>query len=242
MLHVMRCVLAVAILILMMIGCSSVNRKLLSESIYLTPKYWSVHHGFPYDKLGYSGKKLEIWEGLKVLRIAMFEGQDDFIFEIQAAGNLSLAKKFYGASLQFDIDFYDKSQLLICTADGLEKAVLISGDRSSLITYVDKEDNIKEIRHESNFEFVSDLKLEIDCEILRICLPYNLLDENVRDAWLLGTSKLIWSVRERLALKKFKPVETKIKGVYFIPQIYCTRYPLGESIYEKMLYGVEKEK
>jgi len=233
-------VLVVALLILT--GCSSVNRKLLNEAIYLTPEYWSVHHSFPYDKLGYSGKKLDIWEGLKILRIAMFEGKDEFIFEIQAAGDLSLAKKFYGASLQFDIDFYDKSQLLICTADGLEKAVLIFGDRSSLVTYVDKEDNIKEIRHKSNFRFVSDLRLEIDCERLRIYLPYKLLDEKVRYAWLSEAEKLTWSVTERLALKKFKPVETNIKGVYFIPEIFCRWYPRSESIYEKMLYGTEKEK
>jgi hypothetical protein len=237
--HKVMPVLVAALIVL--VGCNSVNRKILNESIYLPPEYWTVHHNFPYDRFGYSGGKLDIWEGLKILRIGMLQGKGEFVFEIQAAGDLSIAKKFYGASLQFDIDFYDKSQLLICTANGLEKAVLIHGDKSKLVTYVDKEDQIKEIKHESNFKFISDLKLEIDRDILRIHLPYDLIDEGVKDAWITDGSKLTWGVTERLALKKFKPVKTKIPGVYFIPEIFTRWHPRGESIYEKMLYGVEKE-
>ncbi len=241
------------VLVLCLAGIS-LSSCTIPASVVISEKVGLMRHGAvhvmhhdcpPYDLLGYGyeGRAFQwIWEGLHILRVAMLRQGSDFILEIQTEGDLELAKKKYGKCLQFDIDFYYNCRLLIATACGLDKAALIRGEKRAFVAHVNEEGEVVRLEHQSNFELISELEVELKRDILRIIVPAAVLPEQDKQLWMSDPRSLVWEVSVRVAIPPFEPVETKVPGVYFMPSVYMLGCTGGESTYEKEIIGVRGPK
>jgi len=204
--------------------------RVLSETNLKEPDHWWTTLNSTYRR--YYGIKhhhfQEIWEGVKILRVTLMEKGDNYIFEIQCAGNIERARKKYGNRMLFHIGgvpYYH-----IFTTGSMNEAVLVEYNAISGTFTVNQKDEMVSAKMNSPSKEVARLDVKIDGDKMRIYLPGKYLPEK-RGWWLKDKpDSFHWDVKLRLAVGPGKPIPTNIKDVFYAPMVYFIHYPTGIRI------------
>ncbi|TET34551.1 MAG: hypothetical protein E3J72_14040 [Planctomycetota bacterium] len=229
-------------------GCASSPLeypKVLWETIWLPPEtYRAVHWDFPgIVKLDpetdpgyeYFGAKEEdykyIYEGLKPLRTTVLGNSSHYVIEIQAEGDIDLAKRKYGKAMQFQIHVSSGPWpwFEIFTTGNMREAVFLKSINAPIILTLDNEDKVVSALWNTPSEVIGRLRVEIDRDRMRIYLPIDFLpDKTSKWWWRKKLNKKLnknlphfsTKVFTRLALPPLYPIPSNIPDVYRMPVVY----------------------
>jgi hypothetical protein len=214
------------------ISCSSQPIRILSERILSPPVFWWFSSPTNYDE--YYGVKEEdirkIWEGIKILRTTLMEKGEDYIFEIQCAGDIEFARKKYGNRVLFQITGIPDYNIF--TTGFMNEAVLVERECINVLVTTNEKDEMISAKMISPSKEVARLNLEIDRDKMRIYLPRKYLPEKEKrersGRWLENKPESFgWTVKLRLAIEPGKPIPSNIRDVFYAPTVYMIHYPPG---------------
>jgi hypothetical protein len=220
-------------------GCTTTIDRILSEKVVVPPDTWArttldvCQPTSPYvEYLGLDGNKYAffMYDGLKILRIALLSSGKYYIFEIQTDGDIELAKRYYRESVQFHISILF-SDIQVFTTVTMNEAVLVSGSDGKIELKLNEAGKPVSVRRKSNYSVIARLKLTINRDRMRIYLPKDKLSGGNSDWWPEDCSSFRYRVRARLALPPLKPIPTNLPDVVCLPVVYelIYKYP-GESL------------
>jgi hypothetical protein len=225
------------LVLVMVAGCTTTAETILSEVIQLPPTPWNratydiCKKESPYSR--YFGVNsvsyfLCIYDALKILRVTLLSAGKDYVFEIQTAGDIELAKKKYGETMQFHIEIW-YTDLQIFTASTMDEAVLVCGSDGRIAVKLNEEKQAISARRKSSYKVLARLKLKIDRDRMRIYVPKGMLPARAEAWWWEEWPSFMWSVRAKLALLPLRPIPTNLPDVFFLPEVYSVLYDPAEG-------------
>jgi hypothetical protein len=231
--------ISVSLILMVAAGCTTTVEHMLSEKVFVPPDTWArttldvCHPKSPYvEHLGLNSDKyaFSIYDGLKILRISLLSSGEYYVFEIQTDGDIELAKRFYGNSVQFHVSILF-TDMQVFTTVTMNEAVLVSGPDGKIEIKLDEARKPVSVRRASNYSVIARLKLTIDRDRMRIHLPKDKLPRENSDWWPDECASFRYRVRTRLALEALKPIPTNLPDVVCLPSVYelIYHYP-GESL------------
>ncbi len=220
--------ISIILILIMAAGCTTTTESILSEKVFVPPDSWArttldiCHPTSPYVKyLGLNSNKyaFSIYDGLKILRIALLSSGKYYVFEIQTDGDIELVKRFYRDSVQFHISILF-TDMQIFTTVIMNEAVLVSGSDGKIEIRLDEAGKPVSVCRTTDYSVTARLKLTIDRDRMRIYVPKNKLSGEDSDWWPQECSSFRYRVRTRLALAPLKPIPTNLPDVVCLPAVY----------------------
>jgi hypothetical protein len=178
----------------------------------------------------------KIWEGIKILRTTLMEKGEDYIFEIQCAGDIERARNQYGNRMLFQITGIPDYNIF--TTGFMNEAVLVEYKTIMVDCTVNEKNEIVSAKMTSPSKEVARLNLEIDGDKMRIYLPKKYLpgkEKRERSGrWLENKPESFgWTVKLRLAVEPGKPIPSNIRDVFYAPTVYMIHYPPSGCVWPR---------